>query len=445
MTKLISTYARSSGLQIDPRGPNVKELYFPLPFDRYITLQTGSAQAVKCYDLWPEVMRLILPILTANKITVVQLGAAEDVPIGGAYDLRGKTSILQSNYLARKAILHAGNDSWLVHCAAYHRRPVVALYGTTDPGPHGPYWCDPTVTSLIVSHRCNGRPTYGGDQPNAKTVNLIPPEHVANEILRLLGVSDRFTHQSRFWGGLFGHTILDLVPDSVPHPSFLPDAVINVRMDFMHNEQTLAAVLRAGRKINLITAQPIVDVNILTNHRDQILSYNHEFRTRDESGKPLDGSLYPSADYIFSIKTLFPQSAFFTKESDEKVLSELRYRYLDICMIERTVDTGQSDYLAATLVYLNREDTPENRLALSSEATYGVGSIKSGENANPLKLKTGLFLRSNKAILSQGLAYASLAHLRAKEPMQVLGEEVRVIDDPDLWRDLHHYAIHYQV
>ncbi len=122
MTKLISTYARSTGLQIDPKGPNVKEVFYPTCYERYITIQSGSSnQAAKNYDYWPEVLRLIGPMLAANKIAILHLGGKEDPQLTGTVDLRGKTSVLQSNYLIGKTLLHVGGDSWLAHCAGSFR------------------------------------------------------------------------------------------------------------------------------------------------------------------------------------------------------------------------------------------------------------------------------------------------------------------------------------
>jgi hypothetical protein len=429
MTKLLSAYARSTGLQISTRGPNVKQTFYPVAYDRYITIQTGSAQAAKCYDLWPEVLRLILPVLNANRIAVLHLGAKDDSALEGVHDLRGKTSILQSNYLIGRTLLHVGNDSWLAHCAGWHFKPLVALYGSTDPGPHGPYWSDPAKTSLLVSHRWGGRPTYVANE-NPKAINTIPPEQVANEALRLLGINHTFTQQSRFWGLLYQHLILDLIPDAVPAPSFLPELPINVRLDYLHNEEILAAVLATGRRINIITKRPIVNANLLAAHRAQILSYNHELEARDADGAPCT---QPSIEYIGTIKTLIQQHAFYTKEQDAKALADLRFAYLDTCFIEQTKDLTQADYLAATLAYLNREDTPQNRLALSSEASY------TGANSGTL------MFRSNKLLLANGSVYLTAAHLKAGQPIQSLADNVaRVIDDSLQWRDLNHQTIWYQ-
>lgn len=427
--KLLPRYSTVCGLDIGRQW--VLESFYPLPITRYVTLHASSGMAAKNYPLYPEVLRLILHILNSQGIQVVQLGGPEDPPLPGCVHLQGKTSFHQSSYILRNSMLHVGNDSWLAHRAGELKVPLITLFGPTSAANHGAYSYDPAKTSFIESHRWGRQPTFAA-QEQPLSIALIPPEHVANEALRLLGITDRFAHQSRYWGQLFPHTILDLIPDTVPAPGFLPQAVINVRMDYRHDEAVLAQVLATGRRVNIITSRPISQPDMLAAHRAQILSYNHELGARGEDGSPCPEDHYPSADYMMAIKGLFPQHAFFTKETDATVLSQLRFRYLDVCFIEQTKDTTQADYLAGALAYLNREDTTQNRLDLASEASYG--------DANGGHLA----FRTNKAILSAGAAYPSLAHLKAKQPMQQLGEVCRVIDEPAFYRDLAHHALYYQ-
>ncbi len=417
MTKLISNYARVTGLRIDPKGPNVKEMFCPLPFERYITIQTGtSAQAAKNYELWQEVLRLIHPMLEANHIAIVHLGLKDDPALAGVYDMRGKTTEFQGNYLVRRSLLHIGNDSFFIHCAGWNRRPLVALYGTTSVSAHGPYWYDPDKISLIESHRWGGVPTYVLQEP-AKTVNLIDPYHVANEALRLLDISHVYPQQSRFWGALYQHTLLDLIPNTCPAQGFLPQLIINVRMDYLHNEAILEQVLRTGRRVNIITSKPI-SLNLIATFKGQILSYNHELGAAE--------SELPSVEYIASVKGHIRQTVFFTRETDSAKLAAIRFPYFpDICMVEQIKDTTKEDYLGAALAYLNRPDSAQNRLDLEKELTYTR-------------------FRTNKFTLSNDRVFLSLAHYRAGLAIGNLGENTgQVIDDPTFWRDLNHCTLFY--
>ena len=182
MPNLIETYARSTGLLID--RPWMKEDFWPLPFERYITLGTGSGQVPKCYDYYQEVLNILAPYLSKAEIAVVLLGVKEDSALQGAPDLRGKTSLHQSYYLVNRALLHLGNDSWMAHAAGNLETPLVALYGSTDKTIHGPHWHG--NVKLLESHRRGNKPSFSNESP--KTINLIDPFDVARSVLDLLGL-----------------------------------------------------------------------------------------------------------------------------------------------------------------------------------------------------------------------------------------------------------------
>jgi len=427
--KLLPLYASDTGLDI--RHQWLLETFYPLVATRYITLHASSGMAAKNYPLYNEVIRLIAPMLSCAGIQIVQLGGPEDPPLSGCVHLQGKTTKHQASYILRRSMLHLGNDSWLAHRAGELRIPLVTLFGPTTAANHGAYTYDPEKTSFIESHRWGRRATFAAQEPGL-SIALIPPEQIAREVLRHLHIDHTFTHQSRYWGAVYQHTILELVPERAVAATFLPNLPINVRLDYLHNEEVLAAVLATGRRINLFTKRPLAKPDLLAAHRAQILSYNHEIAALDGAGKPLPEEAYPSAEYVGSVKGLINQTTFYTKEVDAKVVADIRFRYLDICLVEQMKDTTQEDYLSTVLQYLNREDTAQNRLDLASEASYNTG------NAG------GLMFRSGKLIIANGLTFPSLAHVKANLPIKAIGEVARVIDDPLWYRDLAHFAVHYQ-
>lgn len=426
--KLLPLYASATGLE--PRRQWLLESFYPLPITRYITLHASSGMEAKNYALYGEVVRLLAHILNSQGIQIVQLGGKSDPAIHGCVHLQGKTDHHQSSYLVRNALLHVGNDSWLAHRAGELQRPLVTLFGPTTPENHAAFTFDPEKTSFIEAHRWGRRASFQ-KQENPRTIDSIPPEKVANEVLRHLGVCHTFTHQSRHWGILHDRLILDLIPDAVPDASFMPEAVMNVRLDYLHNEEVLAAILATGRRVSIITKRPIQNGALIQQHRGQILSYNQELGAVAAEGQP------PIVDtpvqYVQGVKALIPQAAFFTKQTDPKVVADLRFRYLDVSLIEQTKDTTVDDYLGGVVSYLNREDSPPNRLDLRGEAAHD------GPNGGRL------MFRSGKVILAQGKAYPSLAHMKANLPMQHLNDNTaHVIDDPLFWRDIAHMSIWFQ-
>lgn len=413
MSKLLSTYARSTGLQIGTQS--LREKFFPLPFERYITLQGGSNQNAKCYDWYQEVVVLIKPILDANKIAILQLGGKDDVQIQGCHDLRGRTSLLQSYFLVKRGMCHVGNDSWLMHMAGSAFKPLVGLYGSTSVANHGPYWSDPATSVFLESHRSGGVPTFAS-QESPKTVNFIPPEQVANAVFRLLGIKETLTFATRYIGAAYAGTVFELIPNAVPAPDFFPGVPMTVRMDREFNEEVLIKVLQTGRKVHIITDRPI-NLGLLQQARTSILSYVHELGAPGSPDTPI-----PYAD---GVKSIFPQHTFFTRLTDETALSALRLTYFDHVNVLQQREPSKADYIGAALAYVNRADTPENRLDIERE----LGHTR---------------FKSNKFILSGDKAFLSHAHLAANQATPSLNEnQASVIDDPAFWRDVPHMLLAY--
>lgn len=402
MPNLIETYARSTGLKID--RPWIKRDYWPLPFDRYITLSASSGQAAKSYDHWQLVIDMLNPLIASHGIHIVQLGDKETPLFSGTYDLRGKMTVPQSAHLVQHAAAHMGNDSWSAHAGAALGTPVVALYGTTDSYLHGPHWKDPTKTVLLSSHRNGRKPTFGAEGV-PKSVNLIRPEEVANAVLSLLGLTERVTQSTTFIGPLYPHTIFDWVPNAAPCLNLGPDVPITVRLDLEHSEQNLVALLQTGRKVTIVTKLPI-DLRVLQQYRAQILSYSHEIDMECPLG-------YPP-----TVKRIIQNAAFFTRLADAAQVAALRYRFFDIVVIEQVLPSTLADYARESATYLNKPlDTPPQI--------------------------DRLYMRTNKLIMSRGQIYLTHAHeARSLPTLSIDAKETAVIDDPALWRDLAHYLLY---
>ena len=202
--KLLERYASACGLKIGKQF--LLENFYAVPCEKYITLNASSGMASKNYPYYTEIMTMLLPILTAQNIQVVQLGGKDDVPIPGCVHMHGKTSLHQSNYILRNAMLHFGNDSWCAHRAGALGIPLVTLFGPTSAANHSPYLADADKSVFIESHRWGKNPTFA-NQENPLSIALITPEVVCNAILKLLNLGPLFTRQSRLIGLLYAHAV----------------------------------------------------------------------------------------------------------------------------------------------------------------------------------------------------------------------------------------------
>ncbi len=234
---------------------------------------------------------------------------------------------------------------------------------------------------------------------------MIPPEDIAGAVLKLLGIAHQSFARTQFIGPLYQHTIFDWVPNAQPCLNLAPEIPISVRMDLEFNEQNLLTLLQTGRKVTIVTGQPI-NIQVLAAFRANILSYSHDL-----------GADCP-LDYILNVKRILPNAVFFCREPDPEQLSALRFKYFDVCTVEQVLLSTRDDYLRESAAYLNKP--------LDKEAHLDILSIK-----------------TNKYIMSNGKIYLSYAHVAADQSITDLNvKTAQVIDSPAFWRDLSHYLVY---
>lgn len=248
---LIETYATSSGLKIGE--PFIYEKFFPIPFEKYVLIHAGGGQRAKQYDLYEEVLTLLIPILSKEGYNVLQIGAEDDPKLNFIADLRGSSSLGQTAYLIRNASLLIGNDSCNAHMASHFKTPHLVLFGSTSPKNHAPAFGGKSI--YLESHRNGNKPSFVSEE-NPKTINFIKPEEIANAALKLLNLEQRINIETLYIGPKFPIRFLELVMDTVMNPQAFPGAVPVARMDYLFDEDMLANNLQ-GRAFGIVTNKPI--------------------------------------------------------------------------------------------------------------------------------------------------------------------------------------------
>jgi hypothetical protein len=397
--KLLELYALATGLQIGHQ--HFAEAFYPLPFDRYITVQTGSGMPAKNYPYYNEVFYLMRNYLAANDIHVVQLGGEKDSGVAGAYSLLGKTTLYQSNYVLTRSLLHIGNDSWMAHRAGAVQVPLVALYGPTTKQNHAPYDHNSEITALIESHRFGKLPTFQSVESPA-SIAVIPPEQVAREALRLLsaqiGVSaPTITRRSIYIGPDYHAINFEIVPDMAPNAA-ANVGVPAIRMDLdasKTSEQWLAQNL-SMRRCAVITDREI-NLNILAQFRPNLVGM-----------RLFVDKLSPQ--WIKAVTRLGVPLQTYCRERDPQKVSELRLKLFDACFFDVWHDADMDDLRKGTLLYLGKKE-------LDMEPNWCT-----------------LSFRTNHYLLSKGSIYLSTAHWRAGQKTEAFEKNIgRVIDTPEFW------------
>jgi heptosyltransferase I len=133
------------------------------PGKRFAILLPGANWKSK---RWPaeHFAALVAPLRDRLGLESVIVGAAGDralaAQISGSIDLTGRTNLRQLVALMERAELVIGNDTGPLHIAAALGRPMVALYGPTNPDYTGPYGHlesvlrHPIACSPYLSSRC---------------------------------------------------------------------------------------------------------------------------------------------------------------------------------------------------------------------------------------------------------------------------------------------------
>lgn len=227
---LLETYALSTGSKIG--HPFIVKKFFPVQYEKYITIQNSSGMPSKCYDYFQQVVDHLSPILNKYNIGIIQIGGKEDSALQHVENLQGVTNINQTAHVLSNSMLHVGNDSFAVHMANSFGVKTVGLYSITLPEIAGPYY---NKHLSICLYPDNEKPSFNPNE-NPKRINKITPEQVIASCLSLLGLDNEETKlKTLYIGNRFTETIIETIPNQIVPPTLFSGAVLNIRCDYVEN------------------------------------------------------------------------------------------------------------------------------------------------------------------------------------------------------------------
>jgi len=387
--KLLELFSLSTGLKIDK--PFIYKAFYPLPFDKYITIHPSSGMASKNYTFWDDVLELLKPTLEENNIRVVQIGSQGDEPLKGCYHLLGATNIQQTAYILSNTLGHLSNDTFSAHMVGSFNKPLVTVYGSTTIKNHSPYFYNSDTSTFIEANR-NGRCASYMSEELPKTVDSISPEIISNAFLKLFGKSvDR---NSLYFGQFYPTYIIEFIPDHIITPDYLSNGIINVRMDYLFNEALLTKILYS-RKVNILSDKPI-DINIIRSFKSRVNKFSYEVNVDTDP------------EYVRQVKETGVDLGLFTKEQDVEKLTNIRMKLFDFEVIQETV-------------------TSKETLDFKEKLGYNTS------------------FKTNKFILSKDGVFLSKAHWLAKQPVKGFDDNTQnIIDSPVFWEELDYFYIFNQ-
>jgi ADP-heptose:LPS heptosyltransferase len=148
-------------------------------------LLPGTNWDTKRWDV-AKFAALVEPLRERFGFTSVVAGGPDVVELAkripGAIDLAGKTSLKQLVALLEGAAVVIANDSGPMHIAAALGRPLVTVFGPTNPVRTGPWNRMDTVARLAIA--CS--PCYSRRCAHTSCMTWLTPEHVLERVARQL-------------------------------------------------------------------------------------------------------------------------------------------------------------------------------------------------------------------------------------------------------------------
>jgi hypothetical protein len=253
--RLLDTYATNTGSKIDK--PFIYTKYFPLPLEKYITIQSQTPYDSRNYSYWQEVINFIYPYLSKLNIHIVQVGIKDEKPLNGTINLLGQTSLNQLAYVIENSKLHFGGDSLCVHLASSFNIPIVSLYSISNPDVAGPHFGNKNKHILLKGYERigNKKPSYSQVE-SPKSIDAIKPEEIAQSVLKLLDIQYTKIPETVFFGADFNLKSFEIVPDGLLDLNSIPIENPIIRLDYCFNQESFESII-SKRKSIVFTKKPI--------------------------------------------------------------------------------------------------------------------------------------------------------------------------------------------
>ena len=237
---MINLYSRD--LNVDIGNPILNEHFYPVPFDKYITIHTSNKVPAKNYSYWGEVISILKPELHKRNIKIVQVGTSEDPKITGVDRFINDTSMHQLFFLMKNSSCHVGIDSCPVHIASHYNIPTVSVYAHTYASSCDPVWGN--KATILESHRNGEKPSFSYNE-DPKRIDIIKPEEIAEAVFKHLEFEEYNLIETIFIGNKFLHKKVDLILNKMPEVGIPDNCEVRIRMDLAFNENNCYEFLKS--------------------------------------------------------------------------------------------------------------------------------------------------------------------------------------------------------
>jgi hypothetical protein len=360
---LIERYATSCGVKIDK--PFINELFFPIPFDNYITFQPFSKYSSKNYDYWEEVILLILPFLQKNNINIVQIGGPNEKIIPQCFNVSGQTKIPQVAFIIKNGLLHLGADSFATHIASGYQKKIVSVYSNNNINNVKPYWTKKEDMILLEPER-NDKPNYSAEE-HPKTINQIKPEIIAKSILKLLNIENNINYETVFIGNQYNNILIESIPSIILPQNIFPNMLLNIRFDYINQIEEKDYICTLNnlniRNCAIITDKSI-EIEKFLQLKDKIKNIFYDITFND-----IDFEFINKVKFFgININFIFNKS----KNTDEIILNNKKLKLIEYPELINIIENEQKpkEEIKQSKIYKSKKILFANNNTYLSKAAY---------------------------------------------------------------------------
>lgn len=358
---LVETYSLSTGSKI--KKPFIHKKFFPLPFEKYITIQNSSGMQGKCYDYFQEVINFVYEDLEKAGYKIIQIGAKEDRALNNVFHLHGQTNINQTAFILENSKLHIGNDSFAIHMCSAFDVPLIGLYSVSSPEIAGPFWKNKNQICLTPK---NWKPSFNPNE-SPKRINEIKIESIIESIKLLLNINFSQNIETLFIGQRYGQILLESIPSIILQNNIFPEVPLNIRFDYIEQIEEKDYICTLNnlniRKCTIITDKAL-EIEKLVQLKDKIINvfYDITFNNID-------------FDFINKVKLLGVKIDFIfnkSKNKDESILNNKKLELVEHQDIIHIVEDTQkpTEKIKESVFYKSKKIIFGNNNAYISKAAY---------------------------------------------------------------------------
>lgn len=384
MSHLVEEYAKNLGVKT--AKPIVSKHFWPLPFDKYITICLDDSTPSKQYKYYEIVIDMIKTYLSTNGIKIIQIGSSKSQKLNNVdariFDLNFKNNA----YIISKSKLHVGIDNVFSHYASSIDIPLITIFGNVYANISRGYW---GKNQINIEAPWKVKPSLNAVD-SEDSINKIEPEKIAEAILKQLSINARINLKTKFIGDFYSSKVIELVPNFFTPLPELQNQLTFIRLDYGVDKDCFV------KWCNFLNAYSIFSYYLLPVH------FCSQFSGKIKSISYLinEYSNIPD-DYLKELQALnIPVTLLVEKESE---LAELR---------EKFFDWNVQLYFRA-----NKEMLPDDCKDFSN-----------------------LYFNSSKTLLADNKKYPSKYHWR--EQKNFVDKNFNLEDNATLLEELNHFYLY---